>query len=345
VEEREPHGPVSPPSTARLPVRTDGAMGPRRGKPEWAEVTTVALGELPGPQWNATRGVWPVQAEHLSSCSRLTEHATCTRLALVETPRRGVDPAALVCGVVAGADGCQPFFERHRPDAVRILDFPQAREHLATAAQASFGPGTAEVRQWLETQAQLRKHATPATVLAALRARPVAQASDPHAARQQREEALGDFPTRLAPIASADFPAQGYPIGSGIVERANKLVVEARRKGAGLHGARVPVDPMVALRTIVCSDRGEEAGPQIRTQLRATARQRQRARHHARHPAPPAPAASGPEPASAAKGSTRTPTADGAPPTMVDGRPPAAHPWRRPLRPEWQEPAALGAKL
>ncbi len=39
-------------------------------------------------------------------------------------------------------------------------------------------------------------------------------------------------------IQYARFQALGYPIGSGAVESANKLVVEARLKGSGLHWAR-----------------------------------------------------------------------------------------------------------
>jgi hypothetical protein len=79
---------------------------------------------------------------------------------------------------------------------------------------------------------------------------------------------------RREQIRYAEFQAQGYPIGSGIVESANKLVVEARLKGAGMHWAREHVNPMVALRTIACSDRWEEAWPQISRRLREAQRER-----------------------------------------------------------------------
>jgi hypothetical protein len=54
----------------------------------------------------------------------------------------------------------------------------------------------------------------------------------------------------------------------------NKLVVEARLKGTGMHWARPHVDPLVALRNIACSDRWEEAWPQISCELRRQAAQR-----------------------------------------------------------------------
>ena len=73
---------------------------------------------------------------------------------------------------------------------------------------------------------------------------------------------------RKGQIRYAEFQAEGYPIGSGAVESANKLVVEGRLKGSGMHWAREHVNPMVALRTVVCGDRWEEVWPQISQRLR-----------------------------------------------------------------------------
>jgi hypothetical protein len=50
------------------------------------------------------------------------------------------------------------------------------------------------------------------------------------------------FTKRLAQADYAAFQAAGYPIGSGSTESANKLVVEARLKGSGMHWARAHVD-------------------------------------------------------------------------------------------------------
>ena len=85
---------------------------------------------------------------------------------------------------------------------------------------------------------------------------------------------LGYLEKRRDQIRYVEFQAQGYPIGSGAVESANKLVVEARLKGLGMHWARAHVDPMLALRTVVCSDRWEEVWPQISQRLREKARER-----------------------------------------------------------------------
>lgn len=43
-----------------------------------------------------------------------------------------------------------------------------------------------------------------------------------------------------------------------MVESANKLVVEDRLKGAGMHWAQASVNPLLALRNAVCNDRWSE---------------------------------------------------------------------------------------
>ena len=78
---------------------------------------------------------------------------TRATFALPEFHRRGTETAKAVVGVMDGSDWLQKFLDMHRPDAVRVLDFPQAVEHLATAAQASFGSGTPATQAWLDEHA------------------------------------------------------------------------------------------------------------------------------------------------------------------------------------------------
>jgi len=89
----------------------------------------------------------------------------------------------------------------------------------------------------------------------------------------EKRSALMEYPT---------FQAAGWPIGNGAVESANKLVVEARLKGSGMHWAPQHVDPMVALRNIACSDRWDEAWPQMVRTLRQQERKRRIERRHQR---------------------------------------------------------------
>jgi hypothetical protein len=305
-------------------VSADGAMVALVGG-TWTEVKTLVVGAVATtPEHDGTPGA---RAVDLSYFSRRADAAAFTRHATVELARRGTEHAAVVVGVMDGAPWLQGFLDYHRPDAVRILDFPHAVEHLASAAQATFGVGTPQATAWLDTQAHDLKHTGPDSILVALRQLPVQQAHDPTAARAARDATLGYLEARRAQLAYPTFRADGYPIGSGAVESANKTVVEARLKGSGMHWAPNHVNPMLALRTIACNRRWAEAWPAICAHLRAQHHRRRLARHRARHPLPSPtpptalPMAQLPPPVS--------PTTTPRPKTIVNGRPTAAHPWRR----------------
>lgn len=319
----------------------DGAMVPLVGG-EWAEVKTLALGEV--EPVTASDGRQRIRTTALSYFSRLTDAETFRELARGEVYRRGTAAAAVVCAVQDGAEWQQRFVDHHRPDAVRILDFPHAVEHLAVVGRAVFGPGTAAFSTWLDDQAHTFKHDDPAQVLTEVRTLDLTTAVDPQAARHQAE-ALAYFEKRRAQITYADFRARGYPIGSGAIESANKLVVEERLKGSGMHWARASVSPMVSLRALLCSDRWLAEWPATWRADLATSRHR-RPRHTAdARPDPPAPPAT-PPPASATISAPPEPAlpepalpAPPAPRRVVDGRPTTTHPWRTPfLRSRQRQP-------
>lgn len=338
--------PAAPAGPAVQQVSVDGAMVPLRGKSEWAEVKTLAIGTAQPPVLT-TEGELAVHVGELSYFSRMTDHQTFTRLATVETHRRGTETADTVCGVVDGADWCQSFLDTHRPDAVRILDFSHAAGYLAQIAQAAFGPGTAATTTWLETQRHRLKYAAPATVLDTIRTlhRSVAARPDGAIAAEVIGKCLAYFEKRQAQLAYATFQQQGYPIGSGIVESANKTVVEARLKGAGMHWAPAHVNPLLALRTVACADRWREAWPQIVHHVREHQRKAATARRATRPPRPCARTAPPlPPPASTA---TAAPPPPHTPQSYGPGRPAPNHPWKRPFMLPSHSPFAahrLGAK-
>lgn len=320
--------PPPPPGPAQQFLSVDGAMVPLVGG-EWAEVKTLVIGEVQPPV--PVRGEPVIHTRDLSYFSRLTDADTFQRLALVETHRRGVERAGAVGAVTDGAEWLQKFLDHHCYQAIRILDFPHAGEHLNAVAQGQWGRGSREAQDWLTAQLQQLKHAGPAAVLAEVRRLAAQQAEPPDWATD-----VAYLEKRAAQMQYPAFRAAGWPIGDGAVESANKLVVEARLKGSGMHWARPHVDPMLALRNIVGSDRWDEAWPQIVTTLRQQAQQRRTTRHQQRRtaqdvqPAPPAPL----RPASATPHRLPEPPAvQTHPPTAaaVPGepwRPPANHPWR-----------------
>jgi hypothetical protein len=333
--------PSPPPGADKQFLSVDGAMVPLVGG-EWAEVKTLVIGEVQPP--TRVRGEEVVRTTQLSYFSRLADAESFQRLALVETQRRGVETARLVAAVTDGAEWCQKFVDHHRADAVRILDFPHAGEHLNGVGQAAFGEGSPEAQQWLEQQLHELKQHGPSAVLSEVRRRmadcPEQAAMGGELAYLEKRQQHMDYPA---------YRALGLPIGDGATESGNKLVVEARLKGSGMHWARAHVDPMLALRNVVCSDRWDEAWPQISQQLRHQARQRRLVRHAGRHQtaaarqqAQSAPASAGltsqpAEMAPALSANCRTeatqavPSRSTSPSTTENGphRPAANHPWRR----------------
>jgi hypothetical protein len=304
-------------------LSADGAMVPLVGG-EWAEVKTLAVGTLDaGPAPAAPR---PLTA--LSYYSRLADAATFARLATVETHRRGVATAGTVVAVTDGSAWLQGLVDDHRPDAVRVLDFPHAVEHLTAAAQATFGADGEHAAAWVAAQAHTLKHGDPTLVLLALLDLPVRAAPQPAAAAQARRATLRYLAARWEAIQYAAFLAAGYPIGDGAIESANKRIPQARLKGSGMRWARANVNPLLALRTVAANDRGDEAWPQLRAHATAAAAARRRERRRARlaaavaAPAPPPPAPAPPA-APAARPARRT----GAIPALPPERHPGPHAW------------------
>jgi hypothetical protein len=312
------------PTGERLQMSVDGAMVALTDG-TWAEVRTVALGRV--TQEPDRAGQLQAHAREVSYFSRRASAEEFTRLAVVETHRRGLRAAAGVAAVNDGARWCQSFTDYQCSAAVRILD-PPALEHIANCARAIWGAASPQVAPWVAAHAHELRTNGPAAVLATLRG----LATD-HPPTDWAED-LAYLEAREAQMAYPTFRAAGWPVGSGMVESANKLVVEARLKGAGMRWAPEAVNPLLALRNAVCNDRWAEVWPDIARGLRAPGR--------ARPPAPP-PGASLPNADGGAAGVNPGVVAEveailvqvstdlareRAARAPVNGKPAANHPWR-----------------
>jgi hypothetical protein len=329
--ERELPPPPSGPHTQVISV--DGVMVPLLHG-QWAEVKNLVIGEVAEPL--GVEGEREVHSQALSYFSRLCEAEPFARLALVETQRRGTETAQRVAAVTDGAEWEQGFIDFHREDAVRILDFPHAAQRLQPIGEAVFGEGTPAAAAWVGHQVRALKEEGATEVLAELRR---LAAADPK--WEEWAEHLNYLEKRESQMEYPRYQAAGLPIGSGIVESGNKLVVEARLKGAGMHWERGHVNPMLALRNGVCNDRWEEAWRQIAHGLREAEDERRVARQQrgrGRRSACEGTAAGDP-PETAAPGAVeaerepgrRGPEAAPAGCEEVAGarRPGREHPWRR----------------
>jgi hypothetical protein len=343
-----PAPPAGPPVQQ---ISVDGVLAPLVGG-EWGEVKLVAIGTVEAGADPAT-----VRTTALSYFGRRSDAAAFAEAARGEVHRRGVETAGVVAGVSDGAPWCQGILDLYRPDAARILDFAHASQRLTDVAVAVWGEGE-QATTWAAAQRAELRDGDPDRVLAALRALPAAPGEAPVDAAPEpapvlappaaavRDEALGYLAARRAQIAYAAFRGQGLPIGSGAVESACKVVVEARLKGAGRRWAPANVNPMVALRGMLCSGRWDERWPQIGQARRAQARAQARQRRLARHPPVPAPAAvpTPKRPRLTHPAIGRLPPSN-RPKLVVAGRPTARHPYKRTYRPPQPAPELQSAKL
>jgi hypothetical protein len=320
--------PLPPCAPDRLVLSVDGAMVPLVHG-QWAEARTLAVGE-PVVGKN-TEGQEVVQTTALSYFSRLTDSATFGDVATVEIHRRGIEAATRVGAVVDGAEWCQTFIDLHAPQATRILDFPHAASYVEAIGQTEGASGPLLSASERTSMCHDLKHSGGETVVERLRSR-VAEAGGPGETRTQ----LAYLEKRVPQMAYPQFVAEQWPIGSATVESANKLVVEERLKGAGMHWAVENVNPILALRNALCSDRWVEVWTEIEEEQRRAERarrlQRQRQRRgstqrdvgkcsvaeappcleHGRH--------NGGAPSAALPPPER--------PAAESGRPAADHPWR-----------------
>jgi uncharacterized protein UPF0236 len=296
----------------KLLLSVDGAFVPLVHG-EWAEVKTLVIGEVGQPTQRDGKTVVPTHSH--SYFSRVAEAELFQRLTFGELYRRGVEAAEHIALVSDGAEWIQGWIEFHCPEARRILDFPHAAQRICQVGEAVLGAEHASLRAWQTRQLHQLKYEGPERVLESLRTFAAAHLSVPLIA-----ENLAYLEKRVAHMQYPSFQAEGWPIGSGMVESANKLVVEARLKGAGMHWSRASVNPLLALRTAVCNDRWAEAWQQSEAHIRRCGMCRREVQprsqvaeeqmNAAAAPTPALPVSEPPEPLL-----SRTPSAD--------------HPWRK----------------
>lgn len=246
VERLKHEMPQAPAGAEKQAMSGDGAFVHLVGG-KWVEVKTLSIGEVT----RNTRG--EVCTQQLSYCSRLGDAASFAEAALVETHRRGLERATAVCAVQDGAEWLQGLVDYHRADAVRILDFAHAAEYVNDIGQAVQAAGGRLPACWLQAVLHRLKHQGPARVLRHLSWLAARYPSSP------MQEKLTYLQKREAHMQYPTYQAAGWPIGSGSVESANKLVVEARLKGAGMRWGRQNVNLLLVLRNAVCNREWKQA--------------------------------------------------------------------------------------
>lgn len=159
---------------------------------------------------------------------------------------RGVKRAAVLGDGAAWIwRGAHDFLGVPGVEVIELVDLWHARQHVWGVAQAMFPDHTA-CQAWAEPlcAALLREGAPP--VLAALRAAAPQGAEAENAVRL----ALQYFGDDVERMRYPELSALGLPVGSGMVEGACKMVVQARAKGAGMRWRALGAQAVASLRAV-----------------------------------------------------------------------------------------------
>lgn len=206
-------------------------QGPHKQKAE-ARMPWVAAVFNPQPKRDQKRGALR-DARYVSGLMSLQEIGGQLRR---ECQAVGVSQADLVIGLTDGGNG----LENCLLDAVAglakdihfILDFYHAGEHLREFAKVlcphNEEQRKAQANSWCETL----KHSGGETLLAELEALDLTEASD--SVLEAHRQLTGYLRSNLHRTDYPTYLANGWQIGSGVIESACKSVVASRLKGPGM---------------------------------------------------------------------------------------------------------------
>jgi len=236
----------------RLYVGIDGTGAPMRGGGT-REVKTSVIYET-GERNGETVIVDP---RYLATLERTESFGEQVYAAAFD---RGVENADDIIALGDGAAWIWKSHSHHYPKAVQILDFYHASEHLHEVARAWYGEGTDRARMWAEArQVDLLSDCVETVIRSIQSWRPTDED-----AKEVRRKNLLYFITNKERMRYATFKAQGYHIGSGLVESACKTVVGQRLKQSGMRWSESGAEAMLALRAHLLTHRTADLRPYAR---------------------------------------------------------------------------------
>lgn len=196
-----------------------------------------------------------MRARYLSGLYRLEEMGPLMRQMAA---RVGMEEAQVWVALTDGGSGLEDFCQKNfnRADLVLILDFYHAASYLEMLAKALYPAdeeaSAAQAEQWCSllkaeggavTLEVLRQWDWPARKSAAL--------------REQLGCVLEYFGNNVHRMEYPEYLAEGWQIGSGVIESACKTVVGQRLKGAGMRWGVAGAHALCHVRALYRSEKGQ----------------------------------------------------------------------------------------
>jgi len=179
-------------------------------------------------------------------------HQFTTRVAQI----KALYPQARHVVLSDGARWNWQLIKQHYPEAIRILDFWHAAEHLSQAGDAIFGAAPKEEKSaWFERwKTALREE--PDGVAGVIRTLLYYRNRSPLSVKAGKEldAQLNYFRSHAGKMQYAYYSAAGFPIGSGVTEAGCKELIKARFCRSGMRWNRGSGAKVLQLRAIRLSD-------------------------------------------------------------------------------------------
>lgn len=243
---------IPQPASDTMSVSHDGVMLHLRDE-GWKEVKMVSVAAVE-QQLNPASGELAVKLSQQSYRAGLWDAATFAHQQWAETERRGIPKAKRLACVADGAAWIWQLVLMCFSPCFEILDWWHAAQRLWTIANTTFEQA-AQATHWVEQQQQLWAEGNLLAFFHNLRTLYPRGQPLPDPVRQA---ILYLFHQRKR-MRYAYFRQLGLPIGSGAVESACKVVVQARMTQAGMRWSRHGAQAMLALRCALLSDRWSQA--------------------------------------------------------------------------------------
>jgi hypothetical protein len=229
--------------------------GGRAAEGRMAYVAAVYNPPPPEPLRPPGQAAPELQARYLAGLYELAEVGPLLRR---QAGQVGMGRAELWVALTDGGSGLEGFCQQNfsRPDLVLILDFYHPASYLEKLAKALHPAdeqaAAAQAQQWC----RLLKEEGGAATLAVLRAGawPARQSAALRAQRRATEEYFANNAHRME---YPEYQAEGWHIGSGVVESACKTVVGQRLKGAGMRWGEDGAHALCHVRALYRSEQGQ----------------------------------------------------------------------------------------
>ena len=246
------------PDSEVMAISMDGAMVNIRDE-GWKEVKMVSVSAVETLSDEET-GETEVRLSRHSYRAGLWEAKEFAKHQWAEGCRRGLERARQIVSVNDGAVWIWLIVQMCWAPCVEILDWWHAIEKLWEAAAALFDQDQAASAFWMDTQKSQLWNSHLRQVIRAIRQ--LCPRGQP--LPEKVCSTVGYLFHNRWRMRYKQFRQAGYPIGSGTVESACKLVMQERMKQAGMRWSRDGAQAMLALRSVLLSERWDEVWASLR---------------------------------------------------------------------------------